>query len=609
MRGRRLVGQVLRRQVDGQDPNKEADDGADRDGTAMRGIHSGSVPASRLGKTMRLTQRQRLVYLYLAETCRRVLCRLAPPRALAVGLPGAVPPRLIVAPTDLRAIDPFVAEEIYQGRFPLAGRVLDAGSQSPFLLELPSHHFAVRLHAFSWLRHIRSDKSSTACANARALVDDWIELHGSRIDGIAWDVDVIAQRIIAWLSHSTVVLQDAESSFYRRFLGSLSFQVRYLRRCARYAPAGLPRLRLRIALAMASISMEARGSAIRRAARELDREIDRQILPDGGHVSRNPQAAVDLLFDLLPLRQTYINLGHDVPVKLIPAIDRMYPAIRFFRHQSGDLALFNGASSTLANDLMSVLRYDETAGQPFKALPHSQYHRMAAGGTVLLVDTGMPISAELSRTAHAGCLSFELSSGRHRFIINSGLPRFAGEKLRQLARTTAAHSTVCIGTASSARFSTSDYLGPVMVAGVSKVDVSRQTGPDASDRLCASHDGYLSKFGLLHEREIRINEAGNKIAGRDRFLMPDGTPCTEAPAEPAMARFHIHPAITLERIDERRVRLLAQDGESWTFSIPAGELAIGEDVFFADASGVRPSQQLELVFQGPEIRWFLAHHA
>lgn len=558
---------------------------------------------------MRLTLRQRLAYLYIAETWRRFVRGLSMPRAMAIGFPGSAPGRLIVAPTDLRAIDPFVAEEIYEGRFPLAGRVLDAGNQSPFLLELPSHHFAVRLHAFAWLRHIRSDKSEQACANARAIVDDWIELHGSRIGGVAWEADVIAQRIIAWLSHSTVVLQDADSGFYKRFLSSLSFQVRYLRRSARHAPAGLPRLRLRIALAMASISMETRASRIRRAARDLNREIDRQILPDGGHVSRNPQAAVELLFDLLPLRQTYINLGHDVPVKLIPAIDRMYPAIRFFRHQSGDLGLFNGSSSTLANDLMSVLRYDETAGQPFKALPHSQYHRMTAGGTVLLVDTGLPISSDLSRTAHAGCLSFELSSGRHRFIINSGSPRFAGEKLRQLARTTAAHSTVCIGTASSARFSESDYLGPVMVAGVSKVDVSRQTGPDASDRLCASHDGYLAKFGVLHEREIRINEAGNKIAGRDRFLLPDGTPSTEAAPEPAVARFHIHPAITLERVDERKVRMLAPDGESWTFSIPSGELVIGEDVFFADASGVRPSNQLEVSFLGPEIRWFLAHHA
>ncbi|MCP5815729.1 hypothetical protein NL365_27490, partial [Klebsiella pneumoniae] len=83
----------------------------------------------------------------------------------------------------------------------------------------------------------------------------------------------------------------------------------------------------------------------------LDLELERQILPDGGHVSRNPRVNLDLLLDLLPLRQTYINLGHDVPAKLIPTIDRMYPALRFFRHQDGDLALFNGATSTPASEL------------------------------------------------------------------------------------------------------------------------------------------------------------------------------------------------------------------------------------------------------------------
>ena len=100
----------------------------------------------------------------------------------------------------------------------------------------------------------------------------------------------------------------------------------------------------------------------------------------------------------------------------------MYPALRFFRHQGGELALFNGATSTLANELMSVLRYDETAGQPFKALPHINYQRLAAGRR-----RGhrryrqCRFRPELSRTAHAGCLSFEMSSGKsplhHQFRI------------------------------------------------------------------------------------------------------------------------------------------------------------------------------------------------
>lgn len=555
---------------------------------------------------MRFTERQRLIYLYLREAWRRVSRQIAIGHISALRFAGAGSGRLVVAPTDLRVVDPFVAEEILVRRFPLAGRVLDAGEQSPFELELPSELFAIRLHSFAWLRHVRADKSAGACANARAIVDDWIRLHGTRIAGLPWDADVIAQRVIAWLSHSPVVLQDAEGGFYRRFLNSLAFQVRYLNQIADHVPDGLPRLRVRIALAMASIAMQTRGISVRRVARHLNRELDREILPDGGHISRNPNVAVELLFDLLPLRQTYINLGHDIPARLIPVIDRMYPAVRFFRHGSGDLALFNGATSILANELMSVLRYDETAGQPFKSLPHSQYHRLSAGSTIILIDTGYPRSTELSKTAHAGCLSFEFSSGRHRFIVNSGSPRFASAKLRQLARTTAAHSTVSVGVVSSARISRSPFLGPVMVSGVTAVEVTRQTATDGSDRLCARHNGYLLDFGLWHERELRLNEAGTKIAGRDRFLLPNGESLQGEPPPESIGRFHIHPAVRVEQADERSVKLIAPDGETWVFSVPAGEVVLSEDVFFADASGVRPSEQIEIAFSGPEIRWFLA---
>ncbi|MGV8937657.1 MAG: heparinase II/III family protein [Allorhizobium sp.] len=558
---------------------------------------------------MRVTDRQRLLFLYIRETWRRITRNAAIGRIYAMRFAGHAKSQLIVAPTDLRVVDPFVAAEMLQGRFLLAGRVLEVGRKSPFAVELPSHLFAVRLHSFGWLRHVRANKTPQACANARAIVDDWIDVHGSRINGVAWEPDVVAQRIIAWLSHSPVLLQNAENGFYRRFLKNIAFQIRYLRRIAAYSPEGTIRLRVRIALALASISTYARAATIRRAAHALDLEIDRQILPDGGHISRNPQVALELLFDLLPLRQTYINLGHDVPAKLIPAIDRMYPALRFFRHQDGDLALFNGATSTLANDLMSVLRYDESAGQPFKALPHSQYHRLAAGSSVVIIDTGHPDTVETSGTAHAGCLSFELSSGKQRFIINSGAPRFAGEKLRQMARATAAHSTVVLGERSSSRISQSRFLGPIMIGGVTTVTTTRQTGPDGSDRLIASHDGYMPIFGMMHERELRINQAGNKIAGRDRLLLPTGAPYPGAMPQPSLARFHIHPMILLEKLDDRTVRMEAPSGESWILATTTGALVIAEDVFFADVTGVCPSEQIELAFEGPEIRWFLTHHA
>ncbi|WP_037072466.1 heparinase II/III family protein [Rhizobium sp. CF142] len=548
---------------------------------------------------------RRLASMYVREAWRRGTRRAALLRLRFFRHAIPVPERLIVAPTDLRGIDSHVAEEIMDGRFPLAGRMLETGGKSPFTLTLPSRAFAVRLHSFGWLRHMRANKSERGSAVARVIVDSWLSIHGGRIEGIAWETDVVSQRVIAWLAHSPVVLQNADRGFYRRFMKSLAFHIGYLRRMAPYS-TGEVRFRLRIALATASVAMPVRASTVRRAAQALDREFDSQILPDGGHISRNPRVGLELLLDLLPLRQTYVNLGHDLPQKLISGIDRMYPALRFFRHQDGDLALFNGATSTLADELMSVLRYDETAGQPFKALPHSRYQRLAAGKTVIIADTGPP-SPACFRTAHAGSLSFEMSSGRYRFIVNSGSPKFAGQRYVQMARTTAAHSTVVLNDTSSSRFSPSAFLAHMMTEPVETVAAERVETEDGREGIKARHDGYLDAFGVIHERELTLNAAGSIVTGMDRFVTDDRYH-SEGPLR-AVARFHIHPAIVPRQNDTESVLLTAPDGESWLFSSPGNEVLISEDIFFADSAGISSSDQIEIDFdlaEKPEIRWFLS---
>ena len=556
---------------------------------------------------MQLSDRQRLLYLYLREGWRRFSRRLALGRISAMRFSGGTPDRLVVAPTDLHPADSFAGEEIAAGRFPLAGRILECDGDSPFALELPSEEFAVRLHSFGWLRHMRLVDPEKAAQTSRFIVDDWLQSHGRVIGGLAWRPDVAAQRIIAWLSHSPVVLKDADYPFYRRFLKSLAFQVRYLRHVADTTRDGEPRLRVRIALAMASIAMPATASRMRKAARNLDEELDRQILADGGHCSRNPRAALDLLLDLLPLRQTYVNLGHDMPTQLIPCIDRIYPALRFFRHQGGELALFNGATYTLANELMSALRYDETGGAPFKALPSINYDRLAVKETVVLMDTGVLKAVDLSATASAGTLSIEISSGKNRFIVNSGRPRFAGEAMRQLSRTTAAHSVATLNDTSSSRISTSRFLGPIIVGGVKTVNVSRTERESGADGLTASHDGYLKRFGLLYERDILVAATGNEIRGRERFFRP-ADPTGAIDKGVAVVRFHIHPTIQLYRASSNETRLVAPDGEAWALTCVDVPVEEDEDVFFADPSGVRASRQLTLTMPlhtMPEVQWSL----
>jgi uncharacterized heparinase superfamily protein len=524
---------------------------------------------------------------------------------------GRTPERVLIAPPDLRHADPQIAMEIYYGRFPLSGHLVETGGRSPFQMEVANRGWQEALHGFRWLRHLRAAGTALSAQNARALVSDWIAMHGRRISGIAWEPATTARRVIAWLQHSSVVLQGTEFPFYRTFLRSLAVQIRYLRAMAPEMPDGKDRLRVRLALAFAALSLPASRTVVRNASRNLAAELDRQILPDGGHISRNPFAVLELLADLLPLRHTYANQAETPPEALIGAIDRMLPALRFFRHQDGSLARFNGMGATIQDRIAAILRHDDTAGRPLLHAPHSGYERLSMGGTTVIADTGPAPPPEVSADAHAGCLSFELSSGRQHYVVNAGVDAFGADEFRPLARATAAHSTATLNDTSSARFShpgrMSGLLGPTLVAGPRHVPCER-LDRDGMQGFVASHDGYVSRFGLFHERELTLSDGGNLLEGTDRFFRAGGAPAKKNGHDLVTLRFHIHPDIQLYRDKHGRLVLAAGGADSWAFTCEAVTPAIEESIFFAGLGGPRRTNQIVVSFKAsefPEVSWQL----
>ena len=151
---------------------------------------------------------------------------------------------------------------------------------------------------------------------------------------------------------------------------------------------GLPRLQAIIALNYATLCMQGQSGYLRGNVRRLIDELRKQILPDGGHISRNPGALSELLADLLPLRQLFSARQLQPPQALNNAIDRVMPMLRFFRHGDGNFAQFNGMGPTPVDLLATVLAYDDARGTPVSNAPHSGYQRIDAGQTALLMDTG-----------------------------------------------------------------------------------------------------------------------------------------------------------------------------------------------------------------------------
>jgi uncharacterized heparinase superfamily protein len=508
---------------------------------------------------------------------------------------GPVPERLVIAPIDLRTADPTTAQDIYAGRFVFAGDGVDIGPYSVFEVEPPNEEWARTLHGFGWLRHLRASDMSIARSHARSLVDEWIRMAG-RHEPVAWEPDVVARRVISWLSQSPLVLEGCDLNFYRRFMRSITRQVRYLRRTAFDGTPGLPRLRIMIALSSAALCMSDQPRFLRQATRLLDLELVRQILPDGGHVSRNPGAVLEILIDLLPLRQAFTARGSQPSRILLSAIDRLMPMLRFFRQGDGSFAHFNGQGDTPADLLATVLAYDDARGAPLASLPHTGYQRIDARGTVLIVDAGRPPTVNFSTSAHAGCLSFEMSVGRQRLIVNCGVPAPSAGSMRRLARTTAAHSTVTINDTSSCRFLArtliGDWLGEAIASGPTRVDVER-FGEAGGTALEMHHDGYVERFGIVHGRRLSLSNEGDRLEGIDYFRTPSGAQIPRSGKDHFAIRFHLHPNVRAEpRPDGGAIVLELPDGETWEFEADVPEILLEESILFSDGRGSRSTEQI-----------------
>lgn len=511
--------------------------------------------------------------------------------------------QLLIAPPDLRTADPTVAVEIYAGRFAFAGHVVESGGESPFDIGPPSEDWLKELHSFGWLRHLRAADTPLARSNARANVEDWLAMHRRPGGEIVWDADVAARRAMSFLAQSPLILHDADHDLYQRFVRSLLRHANVLRSAASSAEPGLPRLQAAIALALIGMSLTQQERLARAGLDRLDAELQGQILPDGGHISRNPAALVDILVDLLPLRQALIARGLSPSETLMNSIDRMMPMVRFFRHGDGAFAHFNGVASSAGGLVATLISYDETLGTPASSATYSGYERVQSGPSLMLVDSGGPPPIAYSNEAHAGTLAFEFSRGTQRMIINCGSPASRHHHLRRAARRTAAHSTAVMNEESSSRFS-SAAADAQIVSGPRSVACRRHNPGDGSTVLQMSHDGYARRFGMTHERSLRLAGDGNLLEGMDRF---SGNPL--APDLAFTVRFHLHHAIVVHATEKRSaLDLRLPDGAIWRFEANR-PVDLEESVHLSDVFGSRPTHQLVLksdVAGDHDVKWRLS---
>ena len=300
------------------------------------------------------------------------------------------------------------------------------------------------------------------------------------------------------------------------------------------------------------------------------------------------------------------NAGRGTQGTIRSALDRMAPMLHFFRMGDGTLPLFNGGNEGEAAVMNTLLLTEESDTRPLGHAPDSGYQRLAGGRTLVLLDAGCAPPGALATEAHAGCLSFEMASGTYRVIVNCGTAVGGDESWYIALRGTAAHSTLVIDDTSQALVLSGGMfarlLGPRLIGGPSTVETKRTQGQHGLT-IEATQDGYVSRFGMLHQRRMTLAPRGTALTGTDRIIPVESKVWARLGAGrrfeegvPYTLRFHIHPDVRPSLAQGRAsVILKLPNGEGWRFRCGGGELSIEESIYFG--SGF-PRRTEQLVING-----------
>ena len=334
----------------------------------------------------------------------------------------------------------------------------------------------------------------------------------------------------------------------------------------------------------------------------LVRALGELVADDGGVLSRSPLAQMDAIALLVDLAACYRAAGREIPAALASMLHLLVPPLLALQHGEGGTGSWQGAGAIDAAPVAALIAASGVRVRPLKDVRQWGYQRVAAGNTVLQFDAAPPPPARHARWGCASTLAFELSERGQRIVVNCGGAALAGGqvpvRIEQGLRATAAHSTLALDNVNSTAVLINGKLG----AGVNEVEIDRRAldlGNGTATRLEASHDGYATRYNLVHRRILIMRDDGTELRGED-LLVPASRKGKRGKVGFAI-RFHLGPGVECGLSDDGKGAGLAlPDASYWQFRLVgdtgAAKLAI-EESMWVDGHG-RPHPVQQLVVEG-----------
>lgn len=443
-----------------------------------------------------------------------------------------------------------------------------------------SHLWRYHLHYFEWAWAFGAHPDRAwASTELRALWRSW-RSHTALGRGDAWSPYVVSLR--AWVLCGLFGPLVVGTSDEHHYLDDLALHASFVRTHLELDVGGnhlVKNLKALIGLGifLGDDALMAVGK------RHLSRQIEVQVLADGGHFERSPSYHCQVLGDLIDVKRLMAAASISLPDGLEPAIAAMRRWLGAMVLPDGEIPLFNDCTF-VGLDRLARLGAAPRPPERLSVLQPSGYVVVRPDErTHLVCDVGPPCPPELPAHAHADCLSFELCFDGKRMLVNSGTSTYEPGQRRQHERSTSAHNTVEVDNENQ-----TEVWATFRAARLARAQL--EGALDLGDRIevVASHDGYRRLPGSpLHRRRWVVRPGQMEVLDEVLGLG----------VHQVTARLHVEPDVAVSSVGEGAYRLgpvtvrlsggVSSDGEGALTATTFGALR-GGHCLSTSASGALP---------------------
>ena len=452
-----------------------------------------------------------------------------------------------------------------------------------------------KLNNFFWFfsLDLKSSKEAT-----RLVVKNWLKNNG-KFNNKSWQFDITSKRIIAWLSNHQLTYQDSDKEYRSMFNHMIQKQTNHLLNEIKASNEFENKLIGCSAIILTGLAYKNEKNYVDIGLGILKNIIRSSIDNQGFTKSRNIKQLVFYLKYLIIIREWFKESQNTIPDYIDETIFYLGSSYTFIWKNIGKDIFFNGNYQSENHDFDQYLkRFSYTFKNEMNEL--GGYVILKNKQVILAMDVGSSPSKNFSMDYQYGALSFEVFSNQKKLITNSGYFSDKNNKLNKLSKSTALHSTLILEDFSSC--SSEKINNNVVVEKGLKVLKKNIVFEKNYWKIMGSHNGYLEKFGTIHEREIEFYPEQNKFVGQDKILRKNSNKAIKFDI-----RFHLYPDAKVMKTQDNKSILIELEDQGWKFSCDNLDINIDNSLYFGNKNSYKDNQNIFISGMNKEneqiIKW------